>query len=64
MFTKPPPNNMRGSKKSGAIAKAVGKFDTRQVEAMPIATPQLDESTHNVAKMMNLTPSGSNPTKK
>jgi hypothetical protein len=55
---------MRGSRKSGAIARAVGRFETRHVEAMPIDIPQFDESTHNVAKIMNLSPSGSSPTKK
>jgi hypothetical protein len=46
------------------MARAVGRFDTRHVDAMPIDTPQLDDSTHNVAKMINLVPSGSSPTKK
>jgi hypothetical protein len=64
LFTNPPPNSMRGSKKRGAIASAVGRFDTRQVEAMPIDTPQFEDNTQSAAKTINLVPSLSRPTKK
>jgi hypothetical protein len=40
LLTNPAPKNMRGSKKSGTMARAVGKFETRQVNAMPMAMPQ------------------------